>query len=210
MSNYIINEIAVPIAIDNLDTDQIMPKQFLRTITKEGLDKGCLYDLRFSENGAKRSDFSLNQDKFKNAGIIIAGKNFGCGSSREHAVWGLQQLGVKAIIAPSYGEIFFGNSINNRLLTIILLSNEVDELMDLVENGDNNIEIDVKNLVVKTSKKDYHFKMQKRHKQMIIENIDMITLSLRSKEKIEIFEKNHFQNNPWSDLDLSNHKYNDN
>jgi 3-isopropylmalate/(R)-2-methylmalate dehydratase small subunit len=210
MSNYIINEIAAPIAIDNLDTDQIMPKQFLRTITKEGLDKGCLYDLRFDENGAKRSDFSLNQDKFKNAGIIIAGKNFGCGSSREHAVWGLQQLGVKAIIAPSYGEIFFGNSINNRLLTIILLSNEVDELMDLVENGDNNIEIDVKNLVVKTSKKDYHFKMQKRHKQMIIENIDMITLSLRSKEKIEIFEKNHFQNNPWSDLDLSNHKYNDN
>ena len=174
------------------------------------MDKGCLYDLRFDENGAKRSDFSLNQDKFKNAGIIIAGKNFGCGSSREHAVWGLQQLGVKAIIAPSYGEIFFGNSINNRLLTIILLSNEVDELMDLVENGDNNIEIDVKNLVVKTSKKDYHFKMQKRHKQMIIENIDMITLSLRSKEKIEIFEKNHFQNNPWSDLDLSNHKYNDN
>ena len=210
MSNYIINEIAAPIAIDNLDTYQIMPKQFLRTITKEGLDKGCLYDLRFDENGAKRSDFSLNQDKFKNAGIIIAGKNFGCGSSREHAVWGLQQLGVKAIIAPSYGEIFFGNSINNRLLTIILLSNEVDELMDLVENGDNNIEIDVKNLVVKTSKKDYHFKMQKRHKQMIIENIDMITLSLRSKEKIEIFEKNHFQNNPWSDLDLSNHKYNDN
>ena len=210
MSNYIINEIAAPIAIDNLDTDQIMPKQFLRTITKEGLDKGCLYDLRFDENGAKRSDFSLNQDKFKNAGIIIAGKNFGCGSSREHAVWGLQQLGVKAIIAPSYGEIFFGNSINNRLLTIILLSNEVDELMDLVENGDNNIEIDVKNLVVKTSKKDYHFKMQKRHKQKIIENIDMITLSLRSKEKIEIFEKNHFQNNPWSDLDLSNHKYNDN
>ena len=210
MGNYIINEIAAPIAIDNLDTDQIMPKQFLRTITKEGLDKGCLYDLRFDENGAKRSDFSLNQDKFKNAGIIIAGKNFGCGSSREHAVWGLQQLGVKAIIAPSYGEIFFGNSINNRLLTIILLSNEVDELMDLVENGDNNIEIDVKNLVVKTSKKDYHFKMQKRHKQMIIENIDMITLSLRSKEKIEIFEKNHFQNNPWSDLDLSNHKYNDN
>ena len=210
MSNYIINEIAAPIAIDNLDTDQIMPKQFLITITKEGLDKGCLYDLRFDENGAKRSDFSLNQDKFKNAGIIIAGKNFGCGSSREHAVWGLQQLGVKAIIAPSYGEIFFGNSINNRLLTIILLSNEVDELMDLVENGDNNIEIDVKNLVVKTSKKDYHFKMQKRHKQMIIENIDMITLSLRSKEKIEIFEKNHFQNNPWSDLDLSNHKYNDN
>ena len=210
MSNYIINEIAAPIAIDNLDTDQIMPKQFLRTITKEGLDKGCLYDLRFDENGAKRSDFSLNQDKFKNAGIIIAGKNFGCGSSREHAVWGLQQLGVKAIIAPSYGEIFFGNSINNRLLTIILPSNEVDELMDLVENGDNNIEIDVKNLVVKTSKKDYHFKMQKRHKQMIIENIDMITLSLRSKEKIEIFEKNHFQNNPWSDLDLSNHKYNDN
>ena len=210
MGNYIINEIAAPIAIDNLDNDQIMPKQFLRTITKEGLDKGCLYDLRFDENGAKRSDFSLNQDKFKNAGIIIAGKNFGCGSSREHAVWGLQQLGVKAIIAPSYGEIFFGNSINNRLLTIILLSNEVDELMDLVENGDNNIEIDVKNLVVKTSKKDYHFKMQKRHKQMIIENIDMITLSLRSKEKIEIFEKNHFQNNPWSDLDLSNHKYNDN
>ena len=210
MSNYIINEIAAPIAIDNLDTDQIMPKQFLRTITKEGLDKGCLYDLRFDENGAKRSDFSLNQDKFKNAGIIIAGKNFGCGSSREHAVWGLQQLGVKAIIAPSYGEIFFGNSINNRLLTIILLSNEVDELMDLVENGDNNIEIYVKNLVVKTSKKDYHFKMQKRHKQMIIENIDMITLSLRSKEKIEIFEKNHFQNNPWSDFDLSNHKYNNN
>ena len=108
--------IAAPLPIDNLDTDQLMPKQFLRGIDKSGLAKGLLYHLRFDENGQLRPDFVLNKKGFEQTHFIVAGPNFGCGSSREHAVWGLMQYGIRAVIAPSFGEIFYSNCFNNGLL----------------------------------------------------------------------------------------------
>ena len=105
-------------AINNLDTDQIMPKQFLRGIDKAGLDQGLLYDLRFDAAGGPRRDFVLNRPEYTHSRILIGGENFGCGSSREHAVWGLLQYGIQAIVAPSFGEIFYSNAMNNRLLLV--------------------------------------------------------------------------------------------
>ena len=103
----LIEGVGAPLPLPNLDTDQIMPKQFLRGIDKSGLDKGLLYDMRFDEHGAPRADFVLNQPAWRDTRVLVAGANFGCGSSREHAVWGLQQFGIRAVIAPSFGEIFY-------------------------------------------------------------------------------------------------------
>ena len=111
---------AAPLDIANLDTDQIMPKQFLRRIDKKGLDKGVLWDLRFDGEGQMRPEFVLNQPEYADTKVLIAGPNFGCGSSREHAVWGLQQFGIQAVIASSFGEIFYSNAMNNGLLAVML------------------------------------------------------------------------------------------
>src|SRR5471032_3447899 len=120
---------AVPLPIENLDTDQIMPKQFLRIIDKAGLSKGLLYDLRFDEHGEPLADCVLNQPAYNGARVLIGGANFGCGSSREHAVWGLQQYGFDAVIAPSFAEIFYSNAMNNRLLLVQLEREAVDVLL---------------------------------------------------------------------------------
>ncbi|MFL6832581.1 MAG: 3-isopropylmalate dehydratase small subunit, partial [Xanthobacteraceae bacterium] len=107
---HLIEGIAAPLDIANLDTDQIMPKQFLRGIDKAGLDKGLLWDLRFDGEGRERAEFVLNRPEFVDTRVLVCGPNFGCGSSREHAVWGLQQYGIQAVIAPSFGEIFYSNA----------------------------------------------------------------------------------------------------
>ena len=111
-----LNAVAVPLPIDNLDTDQIMPKQFLRGVDKSGLAKGTFFNLRCYPDGTRRPDCVFNQPGYEKAGIIVSSPNFGCGSSREHAVWGLMQIGIRAVIAPSFGEIFYSNCFNNGLL----------------------------------------------------------------------------------------------
>jgi 3-isopropylmalate/(R)-2-methylmalate dehydratase small subunit len=139
-----IEGVAAPLPFSNLDTDQIMPKQFLRIIDKAGLDRGLLHDLRFDAGGAPRPDFVLNQPAYAGASIVVAGPNFGCGSSREHAVWGLQQFGIRAVIAPSFGEIFYFNAVNNGLLLISLAPAEIDALLARVSNtATNRVSIDV-------------------------------------------------------------------
>ena len=120
---------ALPLPIENLNTDQIMPKQFLHGIDKSGLDKGLLYDMRFDSKGNPRSHSILNDPRYRGASILLGGANFGCGSSREHAVWGLVQYGFAAVIAPSFAEIFYGNAMNNRLLLVPLSPAQVDELV---------------------------------------------------------------------------------
>src|SRR5262245_28653480 len=135
---------SVPLPIENLDTDQIMPKQFLRGIDKSGLTEGLLYDLRFDTAGRPNPEFVLNQDAYAGASVLIGGSNFGCGSSREHAVWGLLQYGIKAVIAPSFAEIFFSNAMNNRLLLVALPPEEVAKLMsDAHVPSQNAVKIDV-------------------------------------------------------------------
>ena len=120
---------ALPLPIDNLDTDQIMPKQFLHGIDKAGLDKGLLWDLRYTGDGQVRQEFVLNRPEYAATRVLVCGPNFGCGSSREHAVWGLQQYGIQAVIASAFGEIFYSNAMNNRLLVVLLAEEEVQALM---------------------------------------------------------------------------------
>jgi 3-isopropylmalate/(R)-2-methylmalate dehydratase small subunit len=140
---------AAALRIENLDTDQIMPKQFLRGIDKSGLAPGVLYDQRFDAQGQPRPDFVLNRPDYADTRILVGGANFGCGSSREHAVWGLQQFGIRAVIAPSFGEIFYSNALNNGLLVVMLPEPVVAALMrdaDDVANG--QVRIDVQALTV--------------------------------------------------------------
>jgi 3-isopropylmalate/(R)-2-methylmalate dehydratase small subunit len=199
-----IEGVAAPLPIANLDTDQIMPKQFLRIIGKEGLDKGVFYDLRYDAgaDGAPRSEFVLNQPAYANTSILIAGPNFGCGSSREHAVWGLQQLGIKAVIAPSFGEIFFSNAFNNRLPLIVLKQSEVEVLAaDLSASATKRMRIDLQNLRVQSpTAREFAFSMNARHRQMIAEGLDLIGTSMKYLHEIESFEQRHFARYPWAQV----------
>lgn len=197
--NISLRGIAAPILIDNLDTDQIMPKQFLRIITKQGLDKGVLYDLRFHPDGSERQQFILNQDGFRAAKFIIGGPNFGCGSSREHAVWGLQQLGIEAVIAPSFGEIFFGNALNNRLLLIVLPPEQIAALLQDLASGNSELHIDLQAMAVHSPGCSFTFTLGARHKKMILEGLDMVGATLQMLPSIEAFEQQHHARHPWVD-----------
>ncbi|QYD68382.1 3-isopropylmalate dehydratase small subunit [Paraburkholderia edwinii] len=195
-----IEGVAAPLPIANLDTDQIMPKQFLLGTDKSGLAAGLLYDLRFAPDGSKRADFVLNTPAYAGAKVLVGGPNFGCGSSREHAVWGLLQGGIEAVLAPSYGEIFYYNSANNRLLAIVLKPEEIDEITAEVSNtATNAIQIDVAAQRVRTaSGRTYAFKMDERHRQMFLEGLDVLGASLKMLPQIEAFEKRHRADNPWA------------
>jgi len=198
-ASSIIQGIAAPLPLSNLDTDQIMPKQFLRIIDKAGLDRGLLYDLRFDETGASRDEFVLNQPAYAGASVLVAGPNFGCGSSREHAVWGLQQFGIRAVIAPSFGEIFFFNALNNGLLLITLPVEQIDALLQRVSNVDNNrIEIDVMAGQVRaTDNWTATFTLSARHRQMFAQGQDMVGASLQQLDEITQYEAQHWARYPW-------------
>lgn len=191
---------AAPLPIDNLDTDQIMPKQFLRIIDKAGLSEGLLYDLRFDAQGALRDDCVLNQPAYRGARILLGGANFGCGSSREHAVWGLQQGGFDAIIAPSFAEIFYSNAMNNRLLLVQLEREQIDVLLrDATAHPAAQLHIDIEQqTVTSVDGLVFTFPLGARHKQMVIEGMDTIDLTLASLPDIEAFERDHFARHPWA------------
>ena len=128
---------AAPLDMANVDTDQIIPKQFLKTVEREGLGKGLFFDFRFDQAGNRIDDFVLNRPEYKGSSVLIAGDNFGCGSSREHAPWALMDFGFKAIIAPSYADIFSNNCISNGLLPVALPQAQVDELMEEAKGGNH-------------------------------------------------------------------------
>lgn len=191
---------ALPLPIANLDTDQIMPKQFLRIIDKAGLAKGLFYDMRFDSQGNPRSDSIFNDPRYRGASILLGGSNFGCGSSREHAVWGLQQYGFAAIVAPSFAEIFYGNAMNNRLLPVQLSHDEVDELLrDTETDPGTRLHIDIdRQTITSGSGRVFSFPIDARHKRMVIDGIDMIGLTLASLDSIEAFERDHRRRYPWA------------
>ncbi|OZI68193.1 3-isopropylmalate dehydratase small subunit [Bordetella genomosp. 1] len=197
--NTLLQGVAAPLPYSNLDTDQIMPKQFLRIIDKAGLDRGLLYDLRFDPAGAPRPGFVLNREPYRRPAFLVAGPNFGCGSSREHAVWGLQQFGVRAIIAPSFGEIFYANAMNNGLLLIRLPDAQVQALLDQVSQPQScALEIDV--LAGQVRAADgvrYDFSLSPRHRGMVAEGLDMVAATLRQLPEIARFEAAHRQRHPW-------------
>ena len=189
---------AAPLRIENLDTDQIMPKQFLRGIDKSGLKEGLLYDLRFDAQGAPRSDFVLNQEAYRDATIIVSGANFGCGSSREHAVWGMLQYGIRAVVAPSFGEIFYSNAMNNRLLLVTVSAAAIDQLMaDASQPMADPFDIDVEAQRLRTRSLDLPFELIPRHRRMFLEGLDSIGLSLTYREDIAAFARSHWAEQPW-------------
>lgn len=194
-----IEGIAAVIDIDNLDTDQIMPKQFLRGIDKSGLDKGLLWDLRFDGAGGPRPDFVLNQPPWAHTRILIGGANFGCGSSREHAVWGLQQFGIGAVIAPSFGEIFQSNAVNNGLLALVLAPHEVRALVAEAARSSAplRVSVDLGDLTVRTPESCFAFHLAARHRQMLQEGIDMIGATLKHQHEIAAFAERHWAARPW-------------
>ena len=200
-----IQGIAAPIAIANLDTDQIMPKQFLRGIDKAGLSKGLLWDLRFHGDGSPREDFVLNQPAFARTRILVADANFGCGSSREHAVWGLQQYGIEAVIAPSFGEIFYSNAMNNRLLAVMLPEADAHALLAATAAAASteaeaplHLEIDVRRLEVRSPLGTHAFALSDRHRTMFLEGVDLIGASLVHRSAIEAFAQRHWAAEPWT------------
>lgn len=199
--NAVIEGVAAPLPYSNLDTDQIMPKQFLRIIDKAGLDKGLLYDLRFDERGAPRPDCVLNQDAYAGASILVAGPNFGCGSSREHAVWGLQQFGIRAVIAASFGEIFYFNALNNGLLLVTLPPAAVDALLARVTDASaagNRVGIDLLAGQVRAADGwTAGFDLPDRHRRMFAQGQDMVGASLLQLADVERFEARHWARFPW-------------
>ena len=190
---------AAAIRIDNLDTDQIMPKQFLRGIDKSGLAEGLLYDLRFDTAGQAKRDFVLNKPESLGAKILLGGFNFGCGSSREHAVWGLLQYGIQAVIAPSFAEIFYSNGMGNRLLLVPLPTAQVEELMAASERPDApQVTIDVQSRTVRWGDHaPVPFAISDRHRQMFLEGVDVIGHSLNYRNEILDFAATHWQQQPW-------------
>jgi 3-isopropylmalate/(R)-2-methylmalate dehydratase small subunit len=184
--------------IENLDTDQIMPKQFLRGIDKAGLKPGVLYDLRFDAEGRARPGFVLNRPAYAGTEILVAGANFGCGSSREHAVWGLQQFGIRAVIAPSYGEIFYSNALQNRLLPVMLAPDEVARLMaDADDPAGGEIVIDLQAQTVRSAHVLACFELSARHRRMLLEGLDVIGLTLTQRAQIQAFAQAHWARQPW-------------
>lgn len=202
--NETVSGIAAPLPLNNLDTDQIMPKQFLFGIDKSGLARGILYDLRMDASGSSRPEFVLNQPAYQGARILVTGANFGCGSSREHAVWGLQQAGFEAVIAPSFGEIFYFNALANRLLLVMLESSIVARLMELVSDpATSHLTIDVhRQCVITVDGAEYPFELAARQKRMFIEGLDTIGMTLSDRGAIDAFEENHYIENPWMKIDL--------
>lgn len=202
MSNTIktIQGKAAAIRIDNLDTDQIMPKQFLRRIDKSGLAEGLLYDLRFDTRGAVKPDFVLNRPQYARSTLLLGGSNFGCGSSREHAVWGLLDYGVKAIIAPSFAEIFYSNAMGNQLLLVALPVEQVEQLMALCERADApEISIDVEKLEVHCAGLPaMKFEISPRHQEMFLKGVDVVGMSLSYMDEIKAFAQAHWQQEPWT------------
>ena len=190
--------VAAALPTPNLDTDQIMPKQFLRGIDKSGLDKGLLYDMRFDGEHRPRPDFVLNRPEYQDASILVGGSNFGCGSSREHAVWGLQQFGIRAVIASSFGEIFYSNAMNNRLLLVMLPEELVQDIMTDVSNpATSTVTIDVEQMTVRSHSVQAPFTLSARHRHMFMEGLDMIGATLSMRERIDAFQQAHWAARPW-------------
>ena len=200
MSEYtVLNGRAAVLPLANLDTDQIMPKQFLRGIDKSGLAPGLFYDLRFDGAGQARPEFILNQPAFANSNVLIAGPNYGCGSSREHAVWGMQQFGFRAVIASSFGEIFYSNAMNNRLLLAVLREDEVQALMREAQAsaGPLSVEIDVESRCVRSAGLAAGFTISERHRRMFLDGLDVFGASLNQRAQIARFAEQHWAAQPW-------------
>ncbi len=189
---------AAPINLANIDTDQIIPKQFLTTIERKGLGNGLFYDFRFDENGAIKPDFVLNQERYKGTQMIVAGDNFGCGSSREHAPWALLDFGIKCVIAPSFADIFYNNCFKNGILPIKLPQAETEELMSEAKGHNFRFDIDLEaQTIVSPSGKTYSFDIEPSMKRALLLGLDDIADSLTHKNAIDSYKAKKALAMPW-------------
>lgn len=188
--------IAAPLPLQNIDTDMIIPKQFLTTIKRTGLGEGLFYEMRYDVNGKKIEDFVLHKEPYTKAEIIIAEDNFGCGSSREHAPWALLDFGIRCVIAPSFADIFFNNCFKNSILPIKLPQADVDQLMKVAERGEK-IEIDLPEQKIRFGNSEIAFNVDPTSKHNLLNGLDDIGLTLEKKEEISEFEGEQKQVTGW-------------
>ena len=182
--------------IVNIDTDMIIPKQFLKTIKRTGLGKNLFFEMRYDDNGNKIGDFILNKDPFTNSKILIAGKNFGCGSSREHAPWALLDFGITCVISSSFADIFYSNCFKNGILPIIVDEEKIKELSEYA-NRKEEISVDLKEEKIVYGNNEIKFKIDSFKKKCLLEGLDDIALSLNKSDKIKSFEQKLKSSKPW-------------
>ena len=191
-----IKSIPAYLSIVNIDTDMIIPKQFLKTIKRTGLGKNLFYEMRYNENGNPIDDFILNTKPFNESKILIAGKNFGCGSSREHAPWALLDFGITCVISSSYADIFYSNCFKNGILPIILPDAKIKELSDYSKRREE-ISVNLEEQKITYGNNEITFEIDQFKKKCLIEGLDDIALSLEKNPKITEFEKKIVINKPW-------------
>ncbi|WGW04721.1 3-isopropylmalate dehydratase small subunit [Tropicibacter oceani] len=191
--------IAAPMPLVNIDTDMIIPKVFLKTIKRSGLGVNLFDEMRYDRQGNEIPDFVLNQPQYRDAEILVAGDNFGCGSSREHAPWALKDFGIKSVISTSFADIFFNNCFKNGILPIVLPQEAVDVLMKDAEKGSNaRMTVDLENQVVTTSDgEEFAFEVDSFKKHCLMNGLDDIGLSLEKVAAIDAFEEKAAQARPW-------------
>ena len=191
--------IVAPLNILNIDTDKIIPKQFLTTIKRTGLGKHLFDELRYNDDGTEKEDFVLNQNPYRDSKILVAGDNFGCGSSREHAPWALSDFGIKCIISTSFADIFYNNSFKNGLLPIKVTAYERDALLEDAKDKENpQLEIDLeKQEISRPNGAVIKFKLDPFRKKCLLQGLDDIDLTMQKSKKIEKFEKERDNQRPW-------------
>ena len=192
----ILKSIPANLPMINVDTDMIIPKQFLKTIKRTGLGKSLFFEMRYNDEGKKIGKFVLNNEPFNKSSILITGKNFGCGSSREHAPWALLDFGIRCLIGPSFADIFYNNCFKNGMLPIILDENKIEEIIQYSERKEN-IEVNLAEQEIIFGNKKVKFEIDPFKKKCLLNGLDDIALSLEKSEKISSYENKMKKNRPW-------------
>ena len=192
----ILKGIPAHLSMINVDTDMIIPKQFLKTIKRTGLGKSLFYEMRYDENGNKIKEFILNKEPYNSSSILLVGKNFGCGSSREHAPWALLDFGITCVLSSSYADIFYNNCFKNGMLPIILDEKKIEELVQYAKRKEN-IEINLTEQQIMFGNKRIKFEIDPFKKKCLLDGLDDIALSLEQSEKISSFENELEKIKPW-------------
>ena len=192
--------IAAPLPMINVDTDMIIPKQFLKTIKRTGLGKNLFDEMRYDDSGEEIPDFVLNKPAYRSAQILVAGENFGCGSSREHAPWALLDFGIRCVIAPSFADIFYNNCFKNGILPITLPQEDIDKLMDDAERGANaTVTVDLVNQEIRGPDGGcITFELDAFRKQCLLEGLDDIGLTMKHADAIQAYESAQAEKRPWA------------
>ena len=195
----VLTGVAAPLPMINVDTDMIIPKQFLKTIKRTGLGKNLFDEMRYTPDGTEIPDFVLNKQAWRKATILVAGANFGCGSSREHAPWAILDFGIRCVIAPSFADIFYNNCFKNGILPIKLPQEQVDKLMDDARRGANaTVTVDLEKQDIRGPDGGViHFDIDPHRKRCLLEGLDDIALTLQKNDRIESFETARKQSQPW-------------